>query len=1159
MGVQNSECINQGVLFNHFWYFLKQPLETTFDEVQCKLQLFEPVTLPHDWLIYNSRDLYETSSGWYKKEFDLTSNEGLFYSVRFEGVYMDTTVYVNGSWAGEWKYGYSTFEIDVTKHLIIGTNTILVKVCYQAPNSRWYSGAGIYRNVWWIQKEKNHIPSDGIYVHINGKEGKYNVEVETELRLEEKCVIKHSIFDGERLICSDMAEAEGENEQFQSLPVFFVELWSPDKPKLYTLRTELMNRGKCLQRIEQKIGFKDILMDPDMGFFINGKSVKLNGVCEHHDLGCLGAAWNKEIMINRLKKLKKMGVNALRTSHNMPAPELMDLLDEMGFLVISEAFDMWERPKTPYDYSRFFDEWVERDVASWIRRDRNHVSLLMWSIGNEIYDTHADERGQEITKKLAELVLRHDPKINAGVTIGSNFMPWENARKCADLVDYAGYNYGEKFYKKHHEDYPHWIIYGSETASIVQSRGIYHFPLNKGILFEDDRQCSALGNSTTSWGSKSYETCISEDRDMLFSLGQFLWTGFDYIGEPTPYDTKNSYFGQIDTAGFEKDSYYVYQSAWVNVKDQAMIHVFPHWQWNEGQLIDVRVCTNAPKMKLFLNNRLLLEKTLVRENKDDILLNLQVPFEKGELLAVAYDAEGNELARCSRKSFKEPATLRVSANKKVLKADGLDVAELTIETVDSDGFIVDSANNPVKVLIEGPGVLLGMDNGDSTDYDPYKGFVRRMFSGKLKAVIGSIIKDGLIKVRVNAKGMEPVEMLFESIPADLQGEQIVAAQKQKWFRSGQIMRTITQEEDDKWNETPIRRIELKSNGGLILTKDCPSVNVGVKVFPENAKDQELIYRLVTDTGVDTNLASWQRTDEGCIITGLGDGSFRLRCMARNGKDHPDIISELEFTSMGLGTAYKNPYEFISAGLLDESRGETGIGNERGVSTDNIGSTVLSFHHVDFGQYGSNIITLPIFAFDSKPLNIEIWEGVPGNPGAEKIDTVIYDHPTIWNLYQEETYKLSRRLNGVTTISFVFFSRVHLKGFIFEKINRAYENLPVNDCDMIYGDYFVREDWGFKDIGNNVSIIFEGMDFNSGIKAITICGRSITKKNTIHIKVTTSRGIHSQAVEFEGTQDFACKTFKLDSILGLGKVEFIFLPGSHFDFKWFRFEKEDTAK
>lgn len=329
-------------------------------------------------------------------------------------------------------------------------------------------------------------------------------------------------------------------------------LWDINQPYCYNLKTELLENEQVIEEEVQTFGFRTMEFDSQQGFLLNGRKVKIHGVCQHHDLGCLGAAVNKTALKRQIILLQEMGVNAIRTAHNMPAVELMELADEMGVLIVSEAFDMWERSKTPFDYARFYPDWWKQDIASWVRRDRNRPSMLMWSIGNEIYDTHADERGQELTIELRDLVQVHDPKGNAVVTIGSNYMPWENAQKCADLVKFAGYNYAEKYYDQHHEEHPDWIIYGSETSSTVQSRGIYHFPFAQSVLSDDDEQCSALGNSSTSWGAKNTEACIIADRDATYSPGQFIWTGFDYIGEPTPYFTKNSYFGQLDTAGFKR-------------------------------------------------------------------------------------------------------------------------------------------------------------------------------------------------------------------------------------------------------------------------------------------------------------------------------------------------------------------------------------------------------------------------------------------------------------------------------------------------------------------------------------------------------------------------------------------------------------------------------
>lgn len=498
--------MNQRTLFNDGWQFAKSSLAVT----EPAGLAFEQVELPHDWLIYDSQNLYEDSIGWYRKTFQ-HKDEGKQLLLCFDGVYMDSSVYVNEQLVGEWKYGYSAFEHEITEALVEGDNEIVVKVVHQSPNSRWYSGAGIYRNVWLKTRDRNHIESHGIYVSIRKQEEDWRVEVDTDVNLHQDAELTHTIMrDGQVVATSSaaifvQAGEAGARKNEQQLTVEQPELWSTEQPNLYQLVTELRltgngNDGHLIESITQNIGFREISMDPNDGFRLNGVKMKMNGVCEHHDLGALGAAFNLTALRRRFKLLQEMGVNAIRTSHNMPAKEFMDLADETGMLVVSEAFDMWERAKTPYDYARFFPEWAHADVKSWVTRDRNHPSLVMWSIGNEIYDTHADERGQEVTRMLMDYVLEFDPKQNAGVTIGSNYMPWENAQKCADIVKLAGYNYAEKYYDQHHAEHPDWIIYGSETASVVQSRGVYHFPFEQSILADDDEQCSALGNSTTSWG-----------------------------------------------------------------------------------------------------------------------------------------------------------------------------------------------------------------------------------------------------------------------------------------------------------------------------------------------------------------------------------------------------------------------------------------------------------------------------------------------------------------------------------------------------------------------------------------------------------------------------------------------------------------------------------
>ncbi|MFC0471359.1 glycoside hydrolase family 2 TIM barrel-domain containing protein [Halalkalibacter kiskunsagensis] len=1146
--------MNKKILFNDGWDFAKSSLEVS-DSSSLN---FEPVDLPHDWLIYNTLDLYENSIGWYRKRFTC-AKEKEHVLLYFDGVYMDSSVYVNQKFVCEWKNGYSSFEHEITDALVEGENEVLVKVVHQSPNSRWYSGAGIYRNVWLKTRDQNHIKTDGLYITTEQNDNGWQVEVETDMNIYENVQISHSITYSDQTIAATsemiVPERDSNTHNQQTLFVENPLLWSTDEPNLYQLVTQLhlvstdkdgQQTTKQIESITQNIGFRTINLDSNQGFELNGKRMKLNGVCEHHDLGALGAAFNKSALKRRLVILKDMGVNAIRTAHNMPAAELMDLADEMGFLIVSEAFDMWERPKTKYDYARFFKEWAHRDVKSWVMRDRNHPSLIMWSIGNEIYDTHADERGQELTEMLMDCVLKYDPKKNGIVTIGSNYMPWENAQKCADIVKVAGYNYAEKYYHKHHEEHSDWIIYGSETASIVQSRGIYHFPFEQSILADDDEQCSALGNSPTSWGAKSVEACIIAERDAPFSLGQFIWTGFDYIGEPTPYHTKNSYLGQIDTATFKKDSYYLYQAAWTDYKTKPMVHIFPYWDFNKGQTIDVRVCSNAPKIELQFNGATVGTFDIDHEHGTELVGWWKLPYEEGEIKAIAYDETGKVIATDVRKSFGDAKKISLNADAQSIQANGTDLLFVEITMEDADGNPVENANNRVSVNVTGAGRLLGLDNGDSTDYDQYKGVSRRLFSGKLMAIIGATLEPGTIQMEVSSNGFECQVVKFESHPlknGEVKGLSAQMVNQELPFVMGRN------------EEIPLRKIDIISESGQQFDESKREMMVRAELYPENTSYQELEWSVVNAAGIESNISKVEAFGDEVKVTALGDGEFRLRCTSKNGTDKTKLISELEFNAVGLGTAYKDPYGFISAGLYDYSKGEVGNGNERGVATSRDGETQVGFHEIDFGPYGSDTITIPIFALSSEEYALQIWEGMPGEEDSTIIADVIYQKPSKWNVYQEETYHLSKRLRGITSICFVLQKKVHIKGFTFEQKNRAFAQNSATECDHIYGDTFTITENSVEGIGNNVSLEFEQMDFtNEGAKKLVVYGRSPIDKNTIHIRFANEEGESSnQLIEFMQSDGYEERVFELEKIKGMQKVTFIFLPGSNFDFGWFRFE------
>lgn len=1189
-------------------------------ELEFQKTRFTPVEIPHDWLIYDAKNLYEDSCGWYRKEFILDNGEisdlgenvrtwkkgsedggsvaistervqarigrGERVLLRFDGVYMDSTVYVNGKKIGDWKYGYSTFDMDLTEALHPGKNVLTVQVRHQSPNSRWYSGAGIYRKVWLKVCPAVYLPMDGTYVNIRPCEGGFVLDAATEVagKIDPSIQCRYRLYDGEMLFADlgtavvspngaseeDASEREvfgkkasGEGlfgEAKISAVISNPERWDVENPKCYRLEVALCrNGGAAIDEQEITVGFRTLEFTTDKGLFLNGRSLKVQGVCEHHDLGCLGAAFHRKAMERKIAILKTMGVNAIRTSHNMPDPELMNLADEHGILILSEAFDMWERSKTEYDYGRFFKKWCEKDVRSWIRRDRNHPSLLMWSIGNEIYDTHADEHGQEITRRLVKAVREHDPKENAPITIGSNYMPWENARKCADIVKMAGYNYGEACYEEQHREHPDWVMYGSETLSIVQSRGIYHFPFHQPILAEEDLQCSALGNSATSWGAKSWEKCITDHRDPEYIWGQFIWTGFDYIGEPTPYHTKNSYFGQIDTAGFPKDPYYVFRAEWTDVKKAPMVHLFPYWDFNPGQMIDLRACTNAPSVELFVNGVSKGRQYIDHEKDLSLVAEWQVPYEPGTVTAVAYDEDGNKIAQDSHSSFGDSKKICLSVDRQEICADREDMCFITVTTADEKGNPVENASDYVEVSLTGPGRVLGMDNGDSTDYDDYKTCVRKLFSGKLLVVVGSDGTPGEIEVKVSGHNLEADSIKINVVgnPSEREGDPVRG--KEEVMEQPYLEDCRDRKQAGLPERIPVRKLELHAIDGQQFDPEKKELTVEAVLFPAETTDRNLVWKVVTPAGIDVNYAkaeSYQDEDGRNLakISVSGDGEFYVRCMVMD-EDKALLISQLEYTAAGLGQAFMDPYQFVSAGLRTSDFGEVGIGNEKGAATARGAQSGPVFANLDFGEYGSDEVTIPIFALDGNAYPFEIWLGEPFKEGSRILASVVYQKPSIWNVYQEETYKLSEKIQGIATLAFVFRDKVHIKGFSFTRLEKAYSRLSASEATAVYGDSFTKEGDKLCGIGNNVTVVYENMNFTEAAESVTISGNTPLEKNTIHILFTDQNGKSCRSVvEFMGTGEYSEQTFSLEGIRGEGKIELVFLPGSHFDLAWLRFNK-----
>lgn len=1152
----NLNEISKDHLFCDGWEFSKNPIDT---EYSSDLK-WTRVDIPHDWMIYETRNLYETSTGWYRKKFSYEKLDGVRTSIRFEGVYMDSKTYVNGELAGEWKYGYSTFEFDITDLLRDGENEITVRVDYRCPNSRWYSGAGIYRRVWMRNYPDCHITSDGVYISAD-IEGNVTVSAEAVRPVGvtvEGLSIRETVYDGDNAVCSSeypccaydrtrIPEAIRSDKVNYSVNTITMHvdkpvLWDIDDPHLYTMVTELVKNGETIQTVKNRFGFRKAEFTTDKGFFLNDRHVKLHGCCEHHDLGSLGAAVNRAAIVRKLKKLRVMGINAIRTSHNMPAVELMELADEMGFLILSEGFDMWERHKTDYDYAGFFHEWAPTDVASWVRRDRNHPSVIGWSIGNEIYDTHADERGQEIASWLLGLVREHDYRANGYVTIGSNFMQWEGAQKCADIVKLAGYNYAERLYHEQHEKHPDWMIYGSETSSVVQSRGVYHFPLAQSVLSDDDEQCSALGNSTTGWAAKNTEACIIPDRDAEFCAGQFIWTGFDYIGEPTPYDTKNSYFGQIDTAGFPKDSAYIFRAEWTDYKKSPFVHIFPYWDFIEGQEIDIRVTTNAPRVELFLNGEKIAEKDIDHVKGMELTLNTIAKYTKGELLAIAYDESGNEIARDVQCSFGDTAEIRLIPENDTVKADGTDLAFVEISAFDAEGNHVANANNRVFVEVSGAGRLVGLDNGDSTDYEQYKGTSRRLFSGKLIAIIAAKEEAGDITVKVTSPSLPDSTVTLKAVQADKVSG--ISAMEENTHRNAEC--------PDETIDIPVRKIEFVSDSRT-FTPDCKEMKFRAKVYPANATyANDIEFRITTVLGIKSNIAEIVSVENGEItVRCKGDGEFFLRALCKNGTEKYHILTALKLTGEGLGAASFNPYELVLGGLHTVQTDNISNGIERGAGFANENSW-FGFENVDFGSIGSDTVTVPIFANCTTPVKIRFYDGIPGE-GGEMIGEFSYHEPPQWLTYIPNTFKLNKVLKGMHTFVMESDDGYNVQGFVFRKPDKEFGEINAADNESVYGDKFTAEPDAVTGIGNNVMLNFGEFDFSEKQPTkIIITGKSHLPLNSIHV-IFTGDTEKRVLAEFKGADEYTPREFALEGISGKCKVAFAFLPGSDFDFKSFKFE------
>ena len=721
--------------------------------------------VPHDWAIEG--DFYVSNPsgasggalpggvGWYRKHFSInqetiTNNR---YFLEFDGVYMNSTVYVNGQKAGFRPYGYSSFEYDITPYVHEGDNVVAVRVDNSdQPNSRWYSGCGIYRHVWLTKTHPIHVRHWGVYVH----DGKVEVDYENPTR--QKVTVKNMLLDADGKV---VARSTGQSSYLSPL-TSHLKKWSCEDPYIYKVRTQLIAGGKVVDEVETTTGFRDFRFDAKTGFWLNGQNFKLNGVCEHHDFGCLGAALHEDALHRKLLKLKAMGVNAIRSSHNPPAPELLNMCDTMGLIVMDESFDMWRRRKTQNDYARFFDEWHERDLTDLVVRDRNHPSVLMWSIGNEVLEQWSSAEADTLTLEQANLILNagHDASTLAKdgelsvqslltqhladiikrydtsrpITAGCNEPDPNNHLFKSGAIDLVGFNYHHQWVKDVPKNFPDKPFIFSESVSALQTRGYYLMPSDSIIVApkewwmpytDPSYMCSAYDNMHASWSS-THEQTWDVVKHSPYVGGQFIWTGFDYIGEPTPYGfpARSSYFGIIDLAGFPKDSYYLYQSEWTQ---KPVLHLFPHWNWLPGQTVDMWCYYNhADEVELFING-----KSQGTRTKDAHTYHVmwRVAYEPGEVRAVARK-DGKVVREQTIRTAGQPDHIRLSVD-----YQGRDLCFVCADVVDQDGRLCPWAEDQISFSVDGDAQILATDNGCQTSMERFTSPQRRAFFGKCLVVV----------------------------------------------------------------------------------------------------------------------------------------------------------------------------------------------------------------------------------------------------------------------------------------------------------------------------------------------------------------------------------------------------------------------------------------
>lgn len=778
------------------WKFYKGKNEQAFAK-DYNDRNWKTVTVPHDWAISGPFDkeidkqtvaitqngeqkptektgrtgaLPYTGEGWYRNSFKVpVLSRGQRTLLVFDGAMSEPRVFLNGKLVGQWNYGYNSFYLDVTEQALPGEiNQLAVHLSNRPKSSRWYPGAGLYRNVHLIVKDEKSIDQWGVSITTPVITAKFSkVNIKTSLKGENLRLVTQIIDHQGKEVASGSTDQQFGNEFDQNIEVADPKLWSPESPYLYTAVSKVYEGNVLKDEVKTRFGIREIRYEANKGFSLNGQVRKFKGVCLHHDLGPLGAAINVAALRRQLTILKDMGCDAIRSSHNMPSPEQLELCDEMGFMFLAESFDEWAKPKVENGYHLYFNTDAEKDVVNLVRANRNHPSIVMWSSGNEVPDQWGAE-GVKRAKWLQDIFHREDP--TRPVTVGMDQVKATMQSGFGALLDVPGLNYRVHLYEEAYQAFPQGFILGSETASTVSSRGIYKFPVVKA----KDKQYADLQSSSydleyCAWSNLPDDDFVLQD-DKPWVIGEFVWTGFDYLGEPTPYDeywpSRSSYFGICDLAGLPKDRYYLYRSRWN--KEKPTLHLLPHWNWEgrEGETTPVFVYTSYDSAELFLNGKSLGIRKKSKDtpqNRYRLMWN-EVKYAPGTLKVLAYDAAGRVVAEEKVVTAGKPDRLVLEADRREISADGKDISYVTVSVVDKDGNPCPTATFPLKFNVSGEGVFKAVCNGDATSLESFELPTMKLFSGKLVVLVQSTKKAGAIELKVSGSAVKTGKIKLNSRP-----------------------------------------------------------------------------------------------------------------------------------------------------------------------------------------------------------------------------------------------------------------------------------------------------------------------------------------------------------------------------------------------------------